>query len=814
MAGSDARPPTRWAEAACLLAGALTPLVFHTLGTVGFEATKAVLVRSLALILALGWLSGRTGLLARQAGGPAGGVDFGGAAGRPFLLALAGFALSLAVSTALSIQPLVSLLGSWDRVQGLATVLSWTVLGIAAALAGRDPASRRSLTTVWLAASLPVCLYALLQRVNLDPVAWLNQPLGATSTLGSSTALATYLAILLPLTLARIVEVGRALLTRQAVPDAPEQDAPQQGRRRRRRERRPDDERGPFGIEREAYALALWAGLFALQVAALLAAQVRGGVLGAAVGLAVGGVALVWRLCPPWRRPAVGVGLVVALAAAGLLIGGALGTEPDGTDSTSQRFLIWRATLETVAAGGWRALLGFGPETQAVALEPYFPTELATRFEDLRFDRVHNLLLDTLLTTGLVGVAALGTLGTLVARAGAWALRAGAADAAILTAGLLGGLAAYVVATSVAFDSNATGVLGALLAGLLVAPCLPLPVVQALPTQRRRETPHAPRPLMPLARLRVTGWLAAAAVGAALVPWLVAPLLADLYHSRALAMRAVEAPASSVIPDREAASWAPWHDVPLLALALAYLESARTTSSATGPVAPTFEELATQTPTSREAQFQATQLTLERAVAGNPRDPYAYAYLGRLWSTWAEATAEPAARADRLGQAVEAYDRAIERGPHRPQFYDEAGDVLTAWGRLDFAVERYRQAEALTRPTAERLARLGDVERARGDATAARELYARARELNDRSAPAAAGLAALDRDVGDLDGAILHAERAARSQMRNWVYHRDLAVLYREAGRREEALAEARAARRYAPAWKLDELTELTDSLR
>ena len=67
--------------------------------------------------------------------------------------------------------------------------------------------------------------------------------------------------------------------------------------------------------------------------------------------------------------------------------------------------LIWQDALQAVA--GPRILLGYGPETQMLALEPRFPVELAQRFEDARFDRAHNLVLDTLLTTGLLGLAAL-----------------------------------------------------------------------------------------------------------------------------------------------------------------------------------------------------------------------------------------------------------------------------------------------------------------------------------------------------------------------------------------------------------------------
>ena len=54
-----------WSEATCQLAGLLVPLAFHTLGTVGFEATKVLLVRLLALMLLLGWLAleaGRIGM--------------------------------------------------------------------------------------------------------------------------------------------------------------------------------------------------------------------------------------------------------------------------------------------------------------------------------------------------------------------------------------------------------------------------------------------------------------------------------------------------------------------------------------------------------------------------------------------------------------------------------------------------------------------------------------------------------------------------------------------------------------------------------
>jgi tetratricopeptide (TPR) repeat protein len=146
--------------------------------------------------------------------------------------------------------------------------------------------------------------------------------------------------------------------------------------------------------------------------------------------------------------------------------------------------------------------------------------------------------------------------------------------------------------------------------------------------------------------------------------------------------------------------------------------------------------------------------------------------------------------------------------------YDEAGVALTRWGRPTLALERFEQANALSsEPAAERLSRMADAMLAPGDVDAARALYERALSLDDRSAPAEAGLARLDRAAGNLAGALEHAQRAARFQMRNWVYQRDLALIQRELDMNGEALVSARTARRLAPAWELDELTALIQSV-
>ena len=53
---STIRSEQSWSLAACQLAVVVAPLAFHTLGTLGFESTKTLLIRVLALSMLFGWL--------------------------------------------------------------------------------------------------------------------------------------------------------------------------------------------------------------------------------------------------------------------------------------------------------------------------------------------------------------------------------------------------------------------------------------------------------------------------------------------------------------------------------------------------------------------------------------------------------------------------------------------------------------------------------------------------------------------------------------------------------------------------------------
>lgn len=806
MPAASTRTEQSWSLAACQLAGLVAPLAFQTLGALGFESTKTLLIRLLALAMLFGWIGFEAAKLGKSPGPFAWrGVlrdVWSGPLQLP-IIGVAGIVFTTAVATLASITPLVSLLGSWDRQQGLVTILSWLVLGVTAALAGRDPERRRGLLVVWAAASAPVCLYAFVQAAHLDPINWLHQPLGVSSTLGSSTVLATYLAMLFPITLACAAGVAGRLLAptgKSGQPSGP----------------RPRSKQARAWYTDQRLHLAGLSALLAAQAAALALTQVRGGLLAIAAALLVTLAFVFW---PTHRRLALvgGSAAFALLVLASALFGVVPRPDTGAGEDTSvrQRVLIWQDAVQT--ALGPRILLGYGPETQMTALEARYPVELASRFEHQRFDRAHNIWLDTLLTTGLLGLAALLLTLFGVVRAG---LLAGSTERGAerwLPAGLLGALAANLAANQFAFDSTATGAIFWMVAGLAVAPLLPsaspAAVAVARAVSRRKQSERRNVGLTPAVRLRATAMLATAAVALATLPWLTAPFLADLYHTRALALRAGEAPGSSSQQELLAARAVPWLDVPLLAVADTFLDLARS-STLTSPVTITkYEELFEMTPSSRTALFDSARVTLERAAELNPLDPYPHAYLGRQWVMRAEASRDPAEQAELYGRAVEAYDRAIAAGPSRVSFYDESGVALTRWGRPALALDRFRQAEQLSRPSAERLSRMADAMLAQGDTVLARAMYERALMLDPRSAPADAGLARMERTNGNLPAALNRMQRAARNQMRNWEYQRDVAVIQRDLGQTAAALDSARAARRLAPAWELDDLNALIQSV-
>ena len=426
------------AEAAWLASVVVVALHFNLHTFTIFEADKIAMFKVLAALLLAALLlrisvwrySGHTATASEMA-----------AAIPP---ASAGIAIALLLSTGLSIAPQISWHGTYMRAHGAVMELCLLAVLVAQCVGLRRPAQmQRLLDTIVLAATISA-LYGILQHLKLDPAEWGQAFLGdrVSSTQGNPIFLGAYLVLTLPLTLACALQT---LL------------------------------RSTGGMRNHAQA-ALQLLSATIQVLAIWFTGSRGPLLGIAAGC------LFMAICQAAalnNRKALlalfGVAGAVLLFLYALNIPNgpleALRDRPylgrlahvwdttNRTESSTQvRIETWRhakdALLTTPAliyADGtvdtWsrlRLLIGYGPETAGFVLPPSYRTE----FHNALFsDRAHNMLWDTLLTTGIIGAVAaywlwatlanklllqLGFLTGSKNRYGLWALQFAGATAGLL----------------------------------------------------------------------------------------------------------------------------------------------------------------------------------------------------------------------------------------------------------------------------------------------------------------------------------------------------------------------------------------------
>jgi hypothetical protein len=172
-----------------------------------FDDAKAWALPILAAATALAWLV--TAPTRRVNSAP----TLGG--GTRFLRFAAGaYVAWWAITTATSIAPAQSLLGSFGRGMGLLTVASAVCAFFIVHSECRTPAAAQALIDATLLGSAPVCALALGQAIGWDPLAQAWDPATAAlrvrSTLGQHIFLGSYLVIVIPLTCARLWSVQRS----------------------------------------------------------------------------------------------------------------------------------------------------------------------------------------------------------------------------------------------------------------------------------------------------------------------------------------------------------------------------------------------------------------------------------------------------------------------------------------------------------------------------------------------------------------------------------------------------------------------------
>jgi hypothetical protein len=307
-----------------------------------------------------------------------------------------------------------------------------------------------------------------------------------------------------------------------------------------------------------------------------------------------------------------------------------------------ERLIVWRDALSLPLHDVTRALLGFGPETQAAVFENAESTLRLT--QNQRWDRAHNFVIDAWLTGGALGVIALLGLVVVCGRGTRAARRQASGESALLCAALAGALVGHVIEVSFAFETPVT----------LMVLCVILGLVASMTPVRMRSTPTRAR----------WGPVFASIAIVALVPTFSMPAVADaLFGAAQRAARSGDATWALDVEER--AAWlVPWVEELPRAAGLLWLQRA----AADGDM---------------QAAARAEANLLEAARRA-PYDPFPQLRLVHLYLMTND-----------LNHAEAACQRATEVGPFRAVVWSRCADVSASRGHADEARQRRERAEAL-----------------------------------------------------------------------------------------------------------------------
>ena len=199
-------------EAGWLAALIVTPLFFNTFSNRVFEPDKLHLLRSIALVMAVAWLvqlldSG----FRRQPGGPG---LWSRLRTTPLVLPTLILVISYLLSTALSVVPRISFFGSYVRMQGTWSYLSYVAIFAMVLTHVRSRAQVNRIFYTVIMTSLPIAIYGILQKTGLDPLPWGGDVVErVAANMGNSIFVAAYLIMAVFLTLERLLDSLAAIFS-------------------------------------------------------------------------------------------------------------------------------------------------------------------------------------------------------------------------------------------------------------------------------------------------------------------------------------------------------------------------------------------------------------------------------------------------------------------------------------------------------------------------------------------------------------------------------------------------------------------------
>jgi len=456
-------------EAGWLTAIIVVPLFFNVYSSRVFEPDKLTLLRSIALVMAVAWvikavekgLGGEAGTESNthDGGKEPNATDKGDStplfwrrvSQTPLVLPTLALIAVYILSTLFSITPRISLWGSYQRLQGTYTTVSYIVVFFLALEGLRRREQLDRLVTVVVLVSLPISLYGIIQYYGLDPLPWGgNVRIRPASNMGNSIFISAYLIMAVPLALARLVGSSMNVLEDKSLWD-----------------------KAIFllvfaifvGAQLYAATLRAWGGLLVVLIffiplfgfsiylekpfrqfvpigcysgiltthlICIYFSQSRGPMLGL-----LGGLYFFGLLFAVWKRSRIGafiaVGSAVAVVSFLVIFNlsdalaslrnqpyiGRLGRIFETESGTGLvRVLIWEGVVELVPPheplefpsgelDRWnflRPFLGYGPESMYVAYNRFYPPDLAhVEARNASPDRSHNETFDALVINGLVG---------------------------------------------------------------------------------------------------------------------------------------------------------------------------------------------------------------------------------------------------------------------------------------------------------------------------------------------------------------------------------------------------------------------------
>ena len=400
-------------EAAWIAAVSIIPIFFNIYSSRIFEPDKITILRSLALLILAAWLIkliDEGGIRWKEKGNNVSLIKF--LWNYPLLAPVMGLVVVYSLSTIFSVTPSISFFGSWQRLQGTYTTFSYLLIFLSIIGNLRKPEQINRIITTVIIASLPISLYGLLQRYQIDPIPWGgNVSIRIAANMGNSIFVAAYLIMVFPLTIGRIIDAFRAILS--------------------------DNDSSLIG-NNESIKNIIRATIYVFIAAFELIAIYMSGSRGPLLGLMAGIYFMVLLFSIYWRKKWLTFSVIgLAILGAGFLAvfnmaNGpleALKTSPaigrfgnllnPESNSALVRKYIWEGTVNLVSIheplkfpdgstdkfNFLRPIIGYGPETMYVAYNQFYEPELGqVEKRNASPDRAHNETWDSIVITGFSGL--------------------------------------------------------------------------------------------------------------------------------------------------------------------------------------------------------------------------------------------------------------------------------------------------------------------------------------------------------------------------------------------------------------------------